>query len=263
MVGADGLGDPARLVVDHVRLSDRVQERRLAVIHVTHDGYNRRPGLQILRRILGSLQGLVTLILRRLHLVAKIGGDQRGGIAIDRLVDGHHEAQADQLVDHLGRLDAHPLGHFSDTDHLVHADPPLDRLRRGDQGLLHLDRRGLLFFTPFRRPFLPFDVDLPTLPVDQSLDEGLFARRRFAHQYLNGRFSTLLPRSLRFRLPVGLFRARRNPFPDILDDLQIRSAGEFFSTPRRRDRRFRRRLLGSPLFRGRALDFAGWRGLDG
>ena len=60
MIGADGLGDPARLAVDHIGLADRVQKRRLAVIDMTHDRHDRRPRLQIFRRGFRSLKGFVT-----------------------------------------------------------------------------------------------------------------------------------------------------------------------------------------------------------
>ncbi len=65
MVGADGLGDPARLAVDHMGLADRVQKRRLAVIDVTHDRHDRRPRLQIFRRGFGFRQGFITFVLGR------------------------------------------------------------------------------------------------------------------------------------------------------------------------------------------------------
>ena len=46
LVGADVLGDAAGLGVDDRRLADGVEERRLAVVDVAHDGDDRRPGLE-------------------------------------------------------------------------------------------------------------------------------------------------------------------------------------------------------------------------
>ena len=42
MVGADVLGNAARLALGHTRLADRIEQARLAVIDVTHDGHDRR-----------------------------------------------------------------------------------------------------------------------------------------------------------------------------------------------------------------------------
>ena len=48
LVGADVLGDAARLAPGHVGLADRVQQRGLAVVDVAHDGDHRRARHQIL-----------------------------------------------------------------------------------------------------------------------------------------------------------------------------------------------------------------------
>ena len=46
LIGADVLGDAARLAGHHVGLADGVEQRRLAVIDVAHDGDDRRARLQ-------------------------------------------------------------------------------------------------------------------------------------------------------------------------------------------------------------------------
>ena len=43
LIGADVLGDPARLAVDHVRVADPVEQQRLAVVDVAHDGDHGSP----------------------------------------------------------------------------------------------------------------------------------------------------------------------------------------------------------------------------
>ena len=48
LVGADVLGDAAGLTLGHLRLADRVEQLGLAVVDVTHDGHDRRPGDQAL-----------------------------------------------------------------------------------------------------------------------------------------------------------------------------------------------------------------------
>ena len=234
MIGADGLGDPPHLAVDHVRLPDGIQQGCLAVVHVTHDGHDRRPGLQIFRRGFGFLKGFVDDTLGGLDLIVEIGGNQRRRIEIDRLVDGHHQTQRDQFVDHIRCLDPHPLGQFSDADRFVHPDPALDRLRRGDLGFFHLDRSDLLLFPPFCRSLFMVDFDLSALSVHHLLEDGFLARRLFPHQNLDGGLPALHLGLLGGRLPAGFFRSgrRRNSDPDILDDLQFRPAGDLFPSTR-------------------------------
>ncbi len=43
LVRTDVLGDAAGFALDDVGLADRVQQTRLAVVDVTHDGHHRRP----------------------------------------------------------------------------------------------------------------------------------------------------------------------------------------------------------------------------
>ncbi len=81
LVGADVLRDAAGLGVDHRRLADGVEQRRLAVVDVAHDRDHRRPVGEVLLRVLvvlrlellvgGVLDRDLTLLLRgdQLHLV--------------------------------------------------------------------------------------------------------------------------------------------------------------------------------------------------
>ena len=55
LVGADVLRDPACLGVDDGRLADRVEQRRLAVVDVTHDRDDRRTGGEIVVGVLEHL----------------------------------------------------------------------------------------------------------------------------------------------------------------------------------------------------------------
>ena len=252
MIGADCLGNPSHLPVDHVRLPDGIQQGCLAVVHVTHDGHDRRPGLQIFRRGFGFLKGFVDDTLGGLDLIVEIGGNQRRRIEIDRLVDGHHQTQGNQFVDHIRCLDPHPLGQFADADRFVHPDPALDRLRRGDLGFFHLDRSDLLLFPPFCRSLFMVDFDLSALSVHHLLEDGFLARRLFPHQNLDGGLPALHLGLLGGRLPAGFFRSgrRRNSDPDILDDLQFRPAGDLFPSTRQ---------MRSAFLFGRTFGFAGCR----
>ena len=42
LIGADVLGDAARLTRRHLRIADGVEQRGLAVVNVAHDGHHRR-----------------------------------------------------------------------------------------------------------------------------------------------------------------------------------------------------------------------------
>ena len=60
LVGADVLGDAAGLARGDLGLADRVQQRGLAVVDVTHDGHDRRAPLEILFGVVvDDLVGLV------------------------------------------------------------------------------------------------------------------------------------------------------------------------------------------------------------
>ena len=67
LVGADVLGDAAGLGLDHCRLADGVEERRLPVVDVPHDRHDRRARDQILGRVLEDL-GLGILVVGVLDL---------------------------------------------------------------------------------------------------------------------------------------------------------------------------------------------------
>ena len=114
LVGADVLGDPARLAGDDLRLPDRVQERRLAVVDVTHDRHHR----WALRKV------CVGVVVNRLAVLVLGGADdldllveglrQRGhGLVGERLRQRRHLAELHQLLDHLGAAEAQRLGHLS------------------------------------------------------------------------------------------------------------------------------------------------------
>ncbi len=55
LVGANMLGDPARLVRRDIGRTQRIQQARLAVIDVTHDGHHGWPLHQFLRGVSGPL----------------------------------------------------------------------------------------------------------------------------------------------------------------------------------------------------------------
>ena len=94
VVRADVLRDAAGLARDDVRLADVVEQRRLAVVDVTHDRDDRRPRLERLRR--RRLDGLdrrrgVLLFAHRLE--AELAGDQLDLVEVEALIDRDHQPQ--------------------------------------------------------------------------------------------------------------------------------------------------------------------------
>ena len=107
-IGADVLGDAARLARGDAGLADVVQQRGLAVVDMAHDGDDRRTGEEILLGILDVLvlEGVLGR-LGQLHfqLHAELGADQLRGVEVQFIVDGGDDAQHHQLFDDLaGRL---------------------------------------------------------------------------------------------------------------------------------------------------------------
>ena len=114
LVGADGLGDATGLAGHHVGLADGVQQLRLAVVDVTHDGDDRRTGREVLLAALvlaeldvEALQQLAVLVLGRddLDLVVELGREHRKGVLGDRLGGGDHLAQVEQHLDQVRHVD--------------------------------------------------------------------------------------------------------------------------------------------------------------
>ena len=87
LVGTDVLGDAAGLVAHDVGLADRVEQAGLAVVDVTHDGHDRRPGDEVLVVALvlaeGEVEGLEQLA------VLVLGADD-----LDRGSSARHRAAA-------------------------------------------------------------------------------------------------------------------------------------------------------------------------
>ena len=124
LVRADGLRDPASLARRNLRLADIVQQRRLAVVDVAHDGHHRRTGNQVLVVVLAVE---VRLLARRdlhaalflvdpLHVPRLGDGDHR--VAVQDLAHLDRDAFHEEHLDHVAlrggeklaqRLDGHTL----------------------------------------------------------------------------------------------------------------------------------------------------------
>src|SRR5215470_4621505 len=115
LVGADVLGDAARLAGHHVGVPDGVEQFGLAVVNVTHDGNHRRARLQVgfLALVLTELdverlEQLLVLFLRRhdLDVVVQLGTEQLQRLVVHRLGGGDHLAEVEQHLNQRRRV--HP-----------------------------------------------------------------------------------------------------------------------------------------------------------
>ena len=124
VISADVLRDAAGLAARDARAADRVEQRRLAVVDVTHDGDDRRTRQRIGRvRLLGVDEHRVGIVeLGRLGLVAHFLDDDHRRFLVEHLVDRHHRAELHQRLDHFGGLDRHPVREVGDGDRLGHED---------------------------------------------------------------------------------------------------------------------------------------------
>ena len=111
LVGADVLGDPAGLAGRNLRLADRVEQGRLAVVDVAHHGDDGRPRLEI-RLVVLDLGGLDLFLGGGddLDLSLELLRDRLHRIVGKRLGQGGHLAALHQGLDHLGAADAEGLG---------------------------------------------------------------------------------------------------------------------------------------------------------
>ena len=115
LIGADVLGDAAGLAGGHGRIPNGVQKGGFAVIHVAHDHHYRGTGDQVLRLVLGHVD---ELFLNGdhdflFHLAAHFLGDEGGGVVVDHLGQGGHDAVFHQGLDHLRAGFLHPAGQLA------------------------------------------------------------------------------------------------------------------------------------------------------
>ena len=155
VVGADVLGDATGFARGHLGFADGIQQRGLAVVHVTHDGDHRRAGQLLTLHF-------VVFLGTDLHVffegddvgqVAELARDFLGQFRIKRLVDGRENAPVEQLCHHIlggaialfGKLlHGHAFGEHHDADFFFHVLGG-DHLR-ARAGLAQLEIHLLLHF---------------------------------------------------------------------------------------------------------------------
>ncbi len=104
------LGDPAGLALDDLGVTDRVEQSRLTVVDVTHDGHDRRTRLQVLvllvldARVQVDVEGVeefLLLLLRGddLDVVAELGAEHLEGVLVERLRRRRHLTEVEEHGD--------------------------------------------------------------------------------------------------------------------------------------------------------------------
>ena len=123
LVGADVLRDATGLARGDFRLADRVQQRRLAVVDVTHDRDHRRARLEIVVVVLERRVRVRVLGGRDdLDLLVELVGEHLDGVVVERLRQRRHLAEAHQLPDDLRHGHAEVLRDVLDGRPGVDAD---------------------------------------------------------------------------------------------------------------------------------------------
>ena len=131
-VCADVLRNAAGLVCGDLGLADRVEQRGLAVVNVTHNDNDRIAGLKLLCLILVLveqllLDGNVNFLL---DLAAHFLRNDRGGIVVDDLGDGRHDAELDEALDNVRCGALHAGSELADRDLVRDHDLDRDLLER-------------------------------------------------------------------------------------------------------------------------------------
>ena len=131
LIGADMLGDAARFAGHHVGVADGVEQRRLAVVDVAHDGDDRRPRDR--RALLVGTVEQPFFDVRfgdALDGVAHFLGDELRGVGVERVGQGDHAALTHQQLDDVDGALGHAVGEFLDGDRLGKDDFAGDLLFR-------------------------------------------------------------------------------------------------------------------------------------
>ncbi len=131
LVGADVLGDAARFAGHDVGVADGVEQRRLAVVDVAHDGDDRRArnGRAV---VVGPVEQafLDVGFGDALDRVAHFLGDELGRVGVERVGQGDHAALTHQQLDDVDGALGHAVGEFLDGDRLGQHDFARDLVLR-------------------------------------------------------------------------------------------------------------------------------------
>ena len=119
LVGADVLGDAAGLAGRDIGRPQRVQQRRLAVVDMAHDGHHGGAGHQIGVLVDLALDTLLDIALGyAAHAVAELLHHQLGRVGIQHLRDRRHHAEPHQRLDHIDGARRHAVGQLLHGDRI-------------------------------------------------------------------------------------------------------------------------------------------------
>jgi hypothetical protein len=139
LVGTDVLGDAPGLARGDLGLADRIQQRSLAVVHVTHDRDHRGTLYEILLHVVEHRLDLNVIGgVHDLDLLVEFARDHLDGVVGERLCERGHLTEHHQLLDDFRHGHAEVLGDVLDGGARVHADQ-VGGLHRG-----RVDRRDRL-----------------------------------------------------------------------------------------------------------------------
>ena len=129
------LGDATRFTCGNAGMANRVEQRGLAVVDVTHDGNDRRTRLQVL---LGVMVDDGVLLLGRNHadLAAHVVGDELDEVIGHGLGERQHLAEHEQALDDVVGLHAEQLGELGDVGALGNLHDGVIEHERGIETLL-------------------------------------------------------------------------------------------------------------------------------
>ena len=123
LISADMLGDTSRFSRHNVSRPQCIQQRRLAVIDMTHNGDHRRALLKIFFHVGCALQAYFDVRFRyAFRRVTEFGNDQFGCVGVDRLCDGRSDTVIHQSLDDIACPFGHPVGEFLHRDGFRNGD---------------------------------------------------------------------------------------------------------------------------------------------
>ena len=110
LIGADVLGDAASFAGHDVGLAQRIKQRGLAVVDVTHHGHDWRARIEVIVMVVMAFKANLDIRLRHaFHGVAKFLDDQLGGIRIQHVSRAHEFALLHHELHDVGLTLAHAV----------------------------------------------------------------------------------------------------------------------------------------------------------